>query len=165
MGARRRKLITAKEAARLLKVSPEVISYLRQNENLPFIKDGKYILLSEPEVTRWRNKKLSTEAKVVLNLKDYYAKIGLYKFIDYESFHAKVEDIAFVDGDNLIQYVRRQNPERDVQDLVGDIVFKFWDDRKPKCTVCGRNLTSTLYKGLCKRCNDDKKARMASEES
>ena len=97
---------------------------------------------------------MSNDAQVVLNLRDYYQKIGLHKFIDYSVFRTRVEEIAFTEGDNLLQYVRRQNPEKDVQDLVGDIVFKFWDDRKPKCKTCGRNLTSTLYLGLCKRCHD-----------
>lgn len=154
---RRRKLITAKEVAKLLKVSPEVISYLRQNDDLPYTKSAKYIMFSEPEVIRWRNRKLSNDAKVVLNLRDYHEKIGLGKFIAYDAFRTRVEEIAFIDGDNLLQYVRRQNPERDVQDLVGDIVFRFWDDRKPKCRECGGNLTSTLYRGLCKRCYERQK--------
>jgi tRNA(Ile2) C34 agmatinyltransferase TiaS len=158
---RKRKLVTAKEVAKVLKVSPEVISYLRQYEGLPYTKNSKYILFSEPEVIRWRNRKLANEAKVVLNLRDYYNKIGLGKFIGYDEFHAKVEEIAFLDGDNLLQYVRRQNPEKDVQDLVGDIVFRFWDARKPKCKICGRNLTSTLYRGLCKRCHDQQKLNAA----
>jgi len=145
--------ITAKEVARLLKVSPEVVSYLREYEELPYIRDSKYILFSEPEVLRWRNRKLTTASKVVLNLKDYYNTIKLGRFITYPEFRAKVADIVFLDGDNLLQYVKRQNPCRDVHTLVGDIVHEFWDAKKVRCVDCGRELVAGNTDSRCCRCN------------
>lgn len=151
---RRTKYISTKDVAKLLKVSPEVVTYLRQEENLPFVKNNKYILFSEPEVIRWRNRKLSGNSQTVLNLKKYYFNTKLFRFIEYEDFKVMASDIVFLDGDDVIQYIKRQNPEKDLVDLVGDIVFKFWDSKNPKCSVCGKTIISKLNVKLCSLCEE-----------
>lgn len=138
------RLVTAKEVAVILKVSPEVVTYLRTCEKLPFVKNSKYILFSEPEVVRWRNRKLTEDGKVVMNLKTYYDATHLIKFITYEDFYKQVQTIAFTDGDNVLQYIKRQNTEKNVIDLVGDIISKFWEELSPKCNRCGKTIRSTL---------------------
>lgn len=145
--------ITAKEVSKLLKVSTEVVSYLRDFEGLPFLKNSKYILFSEPEVVRWRNRKLSNDSKVVLDLKQYYDTIKLNRFISYKDFRTKVENIAFLDADNLLQYVKRQNPCRDIHVLVGDIVHSYWDSKKQRCVDCGREIKLSTVLIRCQRCN------------
>jgi hypothetical protein len=162
MSPKKRKLITAKEAAVILKVSPEVITYLRQYEGLPFVKKSKYILFSEPEVIRWRNRQLTKNASPALDLQDYYAKIQLFKFITYAEFKTRVSGVAFLDGDTVLQYLKRQSPAKDIQDLVGDIVFEYWNNLAPKCISCGRVIYSSLPTSLCALCK--KKKRSDSEE-
>lgn len=157
MAPRKRKLITTKDVSKLLKVSPEVITYLRQHESLPFVKRSKYILFSEPEVVRWRNRKLTENAENVLNLKDYFNKTHLFKFTTYEEFYRRADEIVFLDGDNVIQYLKRQNPAKDVQDLLGDIVSEYWNERKPRCSVCGEIIVSNLDTKLCPLCKKKRK--------
>lgn len=152
MAPRKRKLLTTKDVAKILKVNTELVTYLRQNEKLPFIRDSKYILFSEPEVIRWRNKKLTENARPVINLRDYYDSIRLYKFADYEYFREKVEEVAMVDGDFVIQYIDRYNPERSIVDVVGDIVHAYWNDLRPKCELCGRVIVGLLPNNLCSVC-------------
>lgn len=152
MAARRRKLITTKEVAKILKVNTELITYLRQNENLPFIRNNKYILFSEPEVIRWRNKQLAEHATPIMNLKDYYINIKLFRFVEYETFKEKVNEVAFLDDDFVIQYIKRHNPEKEVIDVVGDLVHQYWEDRKPKCVTCGRTIVGSLPNKLCSVC-------------
>ncbi len=150
--AKKTKLITSKEVSKMLKVSPEVITYLRQYESLPFVKNSKYILFSEPEIIRWRNRKLAENSKNVLNLKIYYIKIRLFKFITYEKFKELASEVVFLDGDNVVQYLKRQNPLKDIQDLVGDIVSEYWNNLKPKCRICGGPILSNLDTDLCHIC-------------
>lgn len=153
------KYITAKEVAKLLKVSPEIITYLRQEENLPFIRDNKYILFSEPEIIRWRNRKLAKDSTIVMDLKQYWFTIKLYRFITYEDFKVKAEQILFLDGDNVIQYIKRQNPEKELVDLVGNIVYAYWDAQSPKCSICGRTIKTALVVDICSVCRDKQKER------
>lgn len=150
--ARKKKLITTKEVSRILKVSSEVVTYLRTEEGLPYVKHKKYILFSEPEVTRWRNARLSSSTKKVMNLLEYYTTIRLFKFCTYEEFKARVLDSVFMEEDYVVKYIERQSPEKDVQNIVGDIVSEYWDKATPKCKVCGRKLISKLYNGLCHIC-------------
>lgn len=154
MAPRRQKLLTTKDVAKILKVNTELVTYLRQNEKLPFIKNSKYIMFSEPEVIRWRNKKLAENAAPIMNLRDYYNNIKMYKFTDYDSFRERVAEVVLLDGDFVIQYIKRHNPERDIVDVVGDIVHAYWDERKPKCSICGRTLISSLSNQLCSVCRD-----------
>jgi len=149
---RRKKLVTTKEVTKMLKVSSEVITCLRQNDGLPFVRNSKYILFSEPEVIRWRNQQLINDAKSVLNLKEYYDTIRLNRFVPYDEFKAKVREIAFLDGDSVIQYLKRQSPLKDIQNLVGDIVSEHWNSFKPRCSKCGNVIVSSLDKGLCASC-------------
>lgn len=157
MAARKRKLITTKDVAKILKVNTELITYLRQYEKLPFVRNNKYILFSEPEVIRWRNKQLAENATPVMNLKEYYFNTKLYRFVEYEVFRSKVDEIAFLDGDMVIQYIKRHNPEKDIVDVVGDIVHKYWDERKPKCEKCGRTLIGFVPGKLCGVCKNTQK--------
>ncbi len=144
--------ITAKEVAVHLRVSPETVNYLRTHEKLPFIMDGKYILFSEPEILRWRNKRLSEDSKHVLNLKRFHISTGLYKFISYDKFYKRVQKVSFVDGDHLVQYIPRQSPDKNLHDLVGDIVAEYWNKALPKCKKCGRKIHSDSTSGLCYSC-------------
>ena len=152
MPPRKKKLITAKEVADILKIDPEVVTYLRQYEDLPYVKNVKYILFSEPEVIRWRNRQLVENSKVVLNLKDYFNSIRLGKFIPYEDFKIKVQEVVFMEGDSVVQYIKRQNPVKDIHNLVGDIVYAYWDAKEKKCRLCGRTLTSAFDNGTCHLC-------------
>lgn len=156
MAARRRKLITTKDVARILKVNTELITYLRQHEDLPFIRNNKYILFSEPEVVRWRNKQLAEHATPIMDLKAYYFNIKLFRFVDYETFRAYVSEVAFLDEDMVIQYIKRHNPEKDIIDVVGTLVNKYWEDRKPKCKLCGRVIAGSLPSELCSVCKEKK---------
>ena len=152
MALRTKKLITTKEVTKMLKVSSEVITCLRQNEGLPFVRNSKYILFSEPEVIRWRNQQLINDAKSVLNLREYYDTIKLSQFIQYDDFKAKVREITFLDGDSVIQYLKRQSPLKDIQNLVGDIVSDYWNSLKPRCVKCGNIIISSFDKELCASC-------------
>lgn len=154
----KRKLIGSKEVVILLKVNPELVTYLRQFEGLPFVKNSKYILFSEPEVIRWRNRRLTTDSVIAFNLREYYDKTGMVKFIDFQEFRSRVEELTFLDGDNVIQYIKRQNPMKTVQNLVGTIVHDYWYARAPKCECCGKKLISTLNTKLCSPC---KKLKMS----
>jgi len=147
---RRVKHITSKEVAAILKVNPEIITYLRISEDLPFKKNKKYIIYSEREVTRWRNRKLAENTTLVMNLLTYYTSVRLDRFCTYQAFKSTVADKVFLDGDNVVQYLKRQNPARDVQDVVGAIVSAFWDAQKPKCSGCGKTMLTT--RKMCTRC-------------
>lgn len=156
MSRRKRKLITTKDVAKILRVNTELVTYLRQYEKLPFVRDSKYILFSEPEVIRWRNKKLVENSQAVLNLKDYFNDIQLFKFTTYEYFQEKVSEAVMLDGDSVIKYIDRYNPEKAIIDVVGDIVHSYWDELSPKCLVCGRNIISSLSADLCSVCKAKK---------
>jgi hypothetical protein len=152
LAARKKKLITSKEVADILKVSPELITYLRQSEALPFVKNNKYILYSEPEVLRWRNRHLAENSLPVLDLKEYYRIIELDKFITFDNFKERVSKIVFLEGNFVIQYIKRQNPTKDVVNLVGDIVSEYWSAREQKCRYCGGHVISDLDKDICAKC-------------
>ncbi len=154
MAPRRRKLLTTKEVAKILKVNTELVTYLRQNEKLPFIRNGKYIMFSEPEVIRWRNKQLAENATPIMNLRDYYTNIRLYKFVEYTYFREKVNEVTMLDGDFVIQYIKRYNPEKSIVDVVGDLVHTYWDERRPKCELCGRVIIGSLPSKLCSVCRE-----------
>lgn len=149
--ARRIKYISVKRVAEILKVNPELVAYLRLNDGLPFRKNKKYIVYLEREILRWRNRKLTEgTTTVVMNLLDYYTAIKLSRFCTYEYFKDKVGIKVLLDGDRVIKYLTRQNPERDVRDIVGVIVSDFWDAAKPKCSICGKTMLSK--RGVCFRC-------------
>ena len=156
MPPRRKKIITTKEVSKILKVNSEVVSYLRLSEGLPSIKDKKYILFSEPEVVRWRNKKLAECSENVMDLKEYYYKIGLNKFYTYEQFTERASEKVFLDGDTVIQYLKRQNPAKDVEDVVGDMMAEYWASKIPLCKKCGKKIISTLNKDFCHVCRDSR---------
>lgn len=67
-----------------------------------------------------------------------------------------MKDAVFLDGDDVIQYLKRQNPSKDVQDVVGDIVSEYWNNLKPKCEKCGKVIISSLDSKLCAQCKSKK---------
>lgn len=160
---KRKKLLTSKEAARLLKVSSELISYLRINEGLPFTKRNKYIMFSEPDILRWRNRRLAENSSVVLNLQEYYQKTKLCRFISYEDFKVRVEELIFLEGDNVLKYIKRQNVEKIIVDIVGDIVYNYWEAAIPRCIVCGNKIHGHLVTDLCSTCKEHKKEQSNQE--
>lgn len=146
--------INTKDVARLLKVNPEIIAFLRKTEGLPYFKQKKYIVYSEEEVVRWRNRRLALDSKIVIHLPTYYLQIGISKYCGYDFFKSEMQKAVFMDGDNVIQYLKRQRVWDNIQDVVGNIITAYWNARKPRCSHCGKVVHSTLKPCLCLKCRE-----------
>ena len=109
-------------------------------------------MFDEEEVLRWRNRKLTENAKTIVHLPLYYQQIQMHKFCTYSEFKAKMEEIVFLINDDVIQYISRHNIWRDIQNVVGDIVSEYHNSKKPRCSLCGTLIYSYLGNALCPAC-------------
>ena len=152
IGHEKDRKIDSKGVAQILKVSLEVVTYLRKECDLPHFVENRYILHWEREVYRWRNRQLAKNSKFVMDIEQYYTAINLARFCDFKKFRAMINRRTWLEGNRIIKYINKQDVEREVMNTVADIISEYNMSIIPRCSACGRIIHTTLPGVICHFC-------------
>lgn len=151
--------LNAAAVAELLRVGLDDVAYLRRTANLPYLQERSRISYKRDDILRWRNQRLVRDRKVICNLREYYETTRMANYIDYQSFRALIERRVWVDGDEVVKYLSKQKPWREILAVVGDVVAAWHNARLPRCPKCGGHLFGLVTNGTCYNCRLDEQRR------